>query len=65
MAVVVAMVDGGGSGDGGWVVVVVVVMMMMTRRMRLHFTGYFSSTYLSDQHTNWTHITVYLPTGAV
>ena len=55
---------GGGSGDGGWVVVVVVVMMRR-RRMRLHFTGYFSSTYLSDQHIDWTHITVYLPTGAV
>lgn len=29
-------------------------------------TGYhFSSSYLSDQHSNWTRITVYLPSGAV
>ena len=29
-------------------------------------TGYhFSSNYLSDQHSNWTRITVYLPPGAV
>ncbi|KAL8563520.1 hypothetical protein ACOMHN_064345 [Nucella lapillus] len=31
-----------------------------------HCSGYhFSSSYLSDQHLNWTRITVYLPPGAV